>query len=536
MKKRTLSLVAPLLLLFPFFASAQTERVYVVTDRPAYLAGDRIWCSLSCFDKNGRISPQSSVAYMELISTDESVLQAKIALFNGRGAGEFVIPAQVPTGNYRLVAYTSLEGGEHSHMGSRLLSVYNTSSLSRVQGGVTLGQKPKPVLEEDTDAGIRVDVPSTVRRGAPFSLLLRGMEGADVSVSVYHEDELAQLRSENLSSFLRNFPISEPDKGVLEYDGEIIRASLRNGEETGKTAILSSAGSSEDTYITKVAPEGMLEFYTSNIFGDREMVCEVLNARENVRIQILSPFEHPSAGPVPSLLLHQDMYGELVHRKYALTSPYPADTLARFLPHRKDVFLSGINWEHIHLDDYVRFPSLQEITVEIMPAARIRYKGKTPVMELSIPDATGSSQIFMDHILTMMDGVIVTDLSLLLRFDAMLLDDIYFCRERIVLGDVVYNGVINLVSKKNYVTALDFPNNVCIVDFKGARYPVAYLGEKPEGEDYRQLLYWHPALTLKGNEIISLTAPSYSGKFCVVAEGLAPDGTPLRAVSHFEVE
>ena len=43
---------------------------------------------------------------------------------------------------------------------------------------------------------------------------------------------------------------------------------------------------------------------------------------------------------------------------------------------------------------------------------------------------------------------------------------------------------------------LQFPANVRVVDFKGVCYPVAYLGAPVEGEDYRSLLYWHPALKL----------------------------------------
>ncbi len=71
-------------------------------------------------------------------------------------------------------------------------------------------------------------------------------------------------------------------------------------------------------------------------------------------------------------------------------------------------------------------------------------------------------------------------------------------------------------------------------------YPVAYTGDVPVAgaEDLRQVLYWHPALEIAGGGQvrIPLTAPSYSGRFRVVAEGWKADGTPVRAEYTFEVE
>jgi hypothetical protein len=118
----------------------------------------------------------------------------------------------------------------------------------------------------------------------------------------------------------------------------------------------------------------------------------------------------------------------------------------------------------------------------------------------------------------------------------MIFEDIYIFGGRIGVGPATFNGAINFVSKKNYVTALDFPSSVCVVDYKGVRYPVAYLGETLSGEDSRQLLYWNPSLLHKEDDRIVLTAPGYPGRFCVVAEGLSSDGKPVRAVTHFDVE
>lgn len=523
------------LLLFCCWAALATERVYVSTDRTAYLVGDRVWCSLFCVDENGRLSQQSAMAYVELVSADGVAVRHKIALLGGRGSGEFPLPVHMATGNYRLMAYTTLEGAEAALCGSRILSIYQTSSLSRVKEGVVTVQAAGLCFPADTSAGLELRVNSMVRQGKPFTLTLTGTT-ADVSVSVYHEDELFQAPLTSINAFLAAFPIpAEQAAGQVEYEGEVIRAVTR-GAAAGSLALLSSSGAPEDTYVSKVQDDGSISFVTGNIFGDREMVCEVVDINADIRIQLKDNYLHPSPGNLPVLALNEEMRHPLIRRKEALQHQPQADSLMQFLPRREDQLLSTVTWERCHLDDYTRFPSIREIIVEILPTVRMRHKNKKYYLEVAVSDGIENHRIFKDKILTMMDGVVISDLNMLLDFDAMLLEDVYVCREPIVSGKVLFNGVVNFVTKNNYVTALHFPEQVCVVDFQGVRYPVAYLGGVPAGgTDRRELLYWHPALSIQENRQVPLTAPACSGRFRVVAEGLSSDGKPVRAVTSFEV-
>ena len=150
--KRILVSILLLILLVPAFAQ---DRIYVSTDRQAYLAGEEVFCSLFCVDEKGRRSDFSAVAYVELISADGTASEAKIGLFNGRGAGSFRIPSSTPSGKYRLMAYTARSAA--SPEDSRILSVYNPFSTERVKDGVLLVPEDqfKPVYASDLADGIR---------------------------------------------------------------------------------------------------------------------------------------------------------------------------------------------------------------------------------------------------------------------------------------------------------------------------------------------------------------------------------------------
>jgi len=522
---------------------AAQERVYVATDRTAYIAGDIVYCSLFGADKDGK----SAVVYMELVSADGTAAEAKAGLLEGRGAGSFRIPAVTPTGNYRLVAYTADAVPEVQD--ARIISVFNTGSTARVKGGVTIvpqnaykaPQEAPDVKSED----ISISFPSRLQSRKEASLLISAKEsGADVSVSVFHDDGLSPENTLSLKEFLAGGP-AKPSGKPSEYEGEVILARV-DGFGSGKeadvaTAFLSSAGAPSNAYIGRSWDDGLVRFYTANIYGDREVVCEVSSISGNpCRLDLISPFVHPEAGSIPQLALSPAQRGALVARKASLKDNYalPLDTLVRFLPKREDLLLAGSPSVRYHLDDYNRFPTVREICTEFIRELQfVRRDGRWRV-RMSVNDATSSRKYLQDNILVMMDGVVLTDHGMLESFDANLLEDVDLYCQALSIGGVSYNGAVNFVTKKNYVTALKFPENVRVLDFKGVSYPVAYPGDAPSGNDSRQLLYWNPAMKIRarGQEQIRLHMPSYPGVFRIVAEGRTSEGKPLRAEYSFRVD
>ena len=535
-------------------AGTPVERIYVSTDRDVYIAGDAVWCSLTCLDRNGRFSNASAVSYLELISEDGTACTAKIGLLEGRGAGSFRIPVTAPTGVYRLIAYTAVNAAEEGtpwQAGSRLLTVFNTTSAARVKDGVDIVEESAaPAPQIPAEGSLELSMRNRLRKNANAVLYLRNPDSrASVSLSVHHVDDLAAVPQENSpESFLKS--LSAPARFLREVapenDGEIISArimgTLVQGDDDVTFATLSTAGSPSNLYVGRSEGD-RIRFYTANIYGNREIVCEVeqLDRKEGY-IDLESPFIHPAAGDLPKLGLHPDQRADLAARKAALRGEgdLRIDTLTTYLAHREDLLLSSVHRRRYHLDDYTRFPSVREVLVEILQELHLkREKGKT-VLELTVSDALNRKHTRTDKILVMMDGVVVSDLDLILGFDAMLLEDVDIYDQSFFVGKTPFQGLVNFITRKNYVTALRFPANVRVVDFQGVAYPVAYGGDAPDGEgqDLRQLLYWHPVLDLDAASECRLefTTPGYAGRFRVVAEGFTEDGTPLRREIFFEVE
>ena len=539
-------------------AAVPVERIYVSTDREVYVAGDAVWCSLTCLDGNGRFSNESAVSYLELVSAAGTACTAKIGLLEGRGAGSFRIPVTAPTGTYRLVAYTAVNAWEEGTpwmAGSRLLTVFNTTSAARVPDGVEiLDESAYESLSQPEAApqgALQLSARTRLPKGAAAALVLsNGGSRASVSLSVRHEDDLRPAAQENSpESFLKALPadvrLRPGANPVTEYDGEIVTARLlgARAESDYTEATLSTAGDPASLYIGRADGTDIIRYHTSNIYGNREIVSEVSQLdRKEGYIDFESPFIHPETGTLPKLLLSPVQRQDLVSRKAALRAEKTLriDTLTTFMTRRKDLLVESVDHRRYHLDDYNRFPSVREVLVEIIPELSLRRVKDVWQLQLVVSDAVQSRFDRTGSILVMMDGVVLSDLDLLLDFDAMLLEDVDIYLQSFVCGKVAYHGLVNFITKKNYVTALHFPANVRVVDFQGVAYPVAYNGAVPEGEgqDLRQLLYWHPVLNLDaGSDYrIEIHTPGYAGRFKAVAEGFTEDGKPVYQEFAFEVE
>ena len=103
------------------------ERVYLQTDKQFYLSGELVWMKFIATDLDQRLSDVSKVGYVELLDSASAVVQARLVLEKGVGDGCLQLPSTLPTGNYRLVAYTRyMRNEEEEVFFEKPLAVVNT--------------------------------------------------------------------------------------------------------------------------------------------------------------------------------------------------------------------------------------------------------------------------------------------------------------------------------------------------------------------------------------------------------------------------
>ncbi len=537
------------------WAAEVSERVYLSTDKDVYVAGDIIWCSAFCFDGSGSLSSASSIAYVEVASVEGVVATAKIGLIDGRGSGSVAIPLSAPTGNYRIIAYTSSgKGRPDLETDGKTLSVFNTLSARRVSKGVDLlpddEYQRTPAAAKAVQGRVSVSCPSALPSSSVKVLLENGETSvASLSLSVFCDDGIVSPSDASIVKFASGS--SSWSAEAVDLDGEVFHGHLVGTKKTDVlanqfcSAVIAFPGRATDIYMGKFNPDGTVDIKTLNVYGNHDLVCEILGQKEDsdCRLVIESPFLRKTPSELPTLGLCTGLEDALVRRSLAVQNDRIAatDTLFEFLPKRESVLLSDTYCVSYHLDDYDRFPTVRETLIEITPNLRVR---KGPDGKLQMQMLLKDVDAFSSNVLTLIDGVPVKDIASLLDFDCMLFGDILVYPYTYSFGSAVFQGVVDFVTTKGDISSFKFDRNVEIVEWQGASYPVAYTcqgllpsEDRDSAADLRGTLYWHPSLSITagGRMEVEVKTPSYPGTFRVVAEGVTSEGKPFRTETTLTV-
>ena len=85
------------------------EKVYLHIDRVLFNSGDDIWFKAYVIDpSSNRLSVNTNKLYVELIASDSKIIQRRtVRIENGTGHGDFHLHDSIPSGKYRIRAYTN---------------------------------------------------------------------------------------------------------------------------------------------------------------------------------------------------------------------------------------------------------------------------------------------------------------------------------------------------------------------------------------------------------------------------------------------
>ena len=520
-----------------------SERVYLSTDRDVYVAGDEMFLSAFCLDMStGRLSGYSSVAYIEIISPEGPVQTAKIALSDGRGGGYVRLDNAIPTGQYEMVAYTAQcfnEDGYDFEEGARTLSIINPFTDARSSAGVEiLTDEEYAGLESPTRpsyGSLRLD------RNGPLAITNASDKPVTLSVSIYNDDGLVAPDTSDPASFLAGATrgTSFTNRRIIDFEGEVIRTRTSGPEDVlknlpGASAYLSVPGRSSDFYFTRINEDGIANFFTRNIFGDAEVVLDLGTALSPCHLEIIPPFAEVKASGLSALPLSPGLADRITARSVSMQvrQAAHADSLFERQPVPEDVLFAADSVEYI-LDDYTRFPLMEELFIEFINKARISRSDNVRKLVVMLNDTFRPSTASQLSSLTLLDGVPVTDQNAILEYDPLLVERIVVYPHTVYLGGWPFAGVLSFVTYKHDLPSFTFGENTRIVEYQGVSSPVSV--RLPDTElgipDLRQTLLWIPVLELAPGEsrVLEYAAPSYEGSFEVVAEGFDAEGNPQRA-------
>lgn len=562
--------------------STPLETLYAHTNTTLLFPGEYLYFSLYCIDlQTYRLSAVSAMAYVQLTGEDGRVhLQKKVRLRGGLGQGELFIGTEIPSGAYKLVAYTNWmrNGGRrqvfmsditvinpYRQDQSALLGNDSTASGMQEEGGsvaasgLDAGQPGRSASRVGAD-GLELETDTAVYGPREWvTLRLRNYRGArgygHYSIGVAKVPDIpalpaltAEAYSGRYPEMFRQIPQGVGDTVALpEQRGELIGGQLLGSP--GETPIpgtwlgLSFPGENFQLKMARTDPAGRFFTYLVTPYTGSKWIAQVLDsAQGSYSIRAFSAWENFEPDNFRSLAIDSSMRGAIrersIHNQIANSyNEITPDTVVA--PGEEDPFFGEIPTVY-NLDEFTRFPTLRETLVEIVQHVWIRRETDgSRTFWVRAPLDPAGSEYTEDPPLVTVDGVLITDHDALLDFDARRIRRIRVLREKKRLENRTYQGMVAIETIGGDFADTWSPPSGRVFPYNPPAPVKRYFrqGEGPSHHpDFRYLLFWEPRVELDSQLLeYRFRTSDVPGTYQIRLEGFTTYGKPVTLVAYIEV-
>jgi len=551
------------------------EAVYLHLSSTTLFPGEYLYYSLYCINtRSYRLSDISEVAYVQLVGANGTIYDTqKIRLSRGRGQGDLFFKTNLPTGAYKLIAFTHwMKNAGVAQFYQADLTVLNPylDNASALTGGSDQPQSPAgdadSLAARAVLAATGLALETDQKRYAPgeaVHLRLRNYKGALghglYSLSVSREEEIPELPAPTAERFaasytqkLKQIPQDVNDTvWVPEQRGALISGRIveRQGGPpvAGQVVAVSLPGRDFQLLSAQTNPEGRFYAYLNAPYTGETGYAELLDGPAGsyeFQMDDLTAWEG-SLGEFRSIHIDSSMAGAIARRSvhnqiensYYQVKP---DTVVAPLP---EISYFGHIPKTYDLDAYTRFATLRETLVEVVENVLVRRESSQKYsLRVRVPLQPGQEFFSDDPALVTVDGILVPDQSSLPDFDAKRIRYIHVVQENIVWGGRNYQGMVAIETLNGDYAAAWRSEAGTSFPFRRAEPPKNYYrqpldGAEPHVPDFRHQLLWEPQIRLEGEgEDFSFMTSQVSGRYTIRLEGYTTYGKPISLSGTFVVE
>lgn len=534
------------------------EELYLHLNTNHVFSGETLYYKIYTTTKN-LLSEYSKIAYLRLISPEKkTIIEQKIRLSKGQGYSDFLVSTTIPTGNYKLIAYTKLGLKQ---------SVNNifAADISILNPYVQLNPKFVLILEKslelskasyisDLESDIKIKLSDSVfgQRKKVEMKILTGNESkhGNYSVSVRKIDDFQFSKTSSILKhdlYQKTASLREESDFLPDLRGELIsgKISSANAEVSVQNQSIALLIPDENFKLKlgKTDDDGRFYFNFPNSYYSKKAFIQVLNAPDD---EFNITFNETPEPDLTSLLftrleLHKSIKEQIVSRsiKNQINNSYSAvkrnslknNGMESFFGHKGVIY---------NLDDYTRFPDLNQTLVEIVKGVSFQKNKNTFDIKIRANDYNFQSPL---KAMVLVDGLLIKDHSLLYNFDASKIQAIRVIKDKYYYGGNVFQGVllIETIEKSyEYFTQLLDIKSIEIQNPEQEKiyHKVLYNAEQDLRHipDFRTQLYWKPDLNIFSRESqLDFYTSDESGVYQITVEGISIKGEKIRTTKTFKV-
>jgi len=344
---------------------------------------------------------------------------------------------------------------------------------------------------------------------------------------------------------------SENLKEIPEYRNMILSGTLRDkttGFPVKDTLVyLSSPGKHLQTYFSKSDSLGRVHFELKNFYGKRQIVMQTQYKPKSGYDLMIDPIysnkkiHNPSSAP--GINSEWESFIKQLSVSMQVKNAYIGVVDLPILSPLDTSLFYGEPEERYKLDDYTRFPVMEEVMREYIRGALVRKRKGQFHFRVLDPK---NDNVFTQDPLILLDGVPVFQTDRIMDYDPRNVERIDVVTRKYFIGEKVCHGIVNYTTYSGDLHNFDISDADLVMFVDGLQeerifYNPTYKST-PDLEsripDLRNLLFWQPYVTTDetGAAIIDFYSSDEPGKFKIVVEGITPQGNPGYEETILEVK
>jgi hypothetical protein len=338
-------------------------------------------------------------------------------------------------------------------------------------------------------------------------------------------------------------------KFLPEYQGHLISAMLANQDGSPASNIMTYLASPSEAprmYSALSNDRGDVQFDVKDFYGLRKVVAQTNYRKDSTyHFTINDPFSDQFATrKVSPLEITSSQHNQLTERNFAMQveDVYHRDKQQKYIyPAIDSTAFYGKANETYRLDDFTRFPVMEEVMREYVSGVLVRKRKDK--FHFMVPDHPNQN-IFEETPFMLIDGVPFFDEDEIMHFDPLKVKRLDVVTRHYYSGILDISGIVSYITYKGDLAGFKISPHALVLNYEGLQlqrefYVPQYETQKARESrlpDQRYLLYWNPAIQVKGKVQINFYTSDVPGDYSVVVEGLTKEGIPGTATATFKVK
>ena len=195
------------------------------------------------------------------------------------------------------------------------------------------------------------------------------------------------------------------------------------------------------------------------------------------------------------------------------------------------------------MNNFIRLPVMEEVFYELLDG--VQMKKKKAGYDIVISDPVFNMPYDKPPVL-FVDGVVVHDPTVVAELSTDLVEEIDVIRERYVVGDYLFYGLVNIITYAGDYSSITLPGYAvrlpCRVTDQVMKFHSPEYRTQPDREtripDFRNTLYWNPSVApgQDGRWVTEFWSSDLVGNYNINIQGITTDGNTISLIKPLKVK